>query len=150
MYRIRLLFTICLCWGIIRKDRQHAARGAGMDEKTTVRQLLRRALVFRDERNWKQFHDPKNLAAALSIEAGELQELFLWKSKEEVQQFIGSKEGRKRLGEEIADVFIYLLFLADSAGMDLSLAFDRKLTENCRKYPVDKSRGSSRKYNILR
>lgn len=120
-----------------------------MDEKTTIRELIQRALRFRDERDWKQFHDPKNLAAALSIEAGELQELFLWKSKEEVQNYIRSKEGRTRLSEEIADVFIYLLFLADSAGLDLSNAFEMKLTENGRKYPVEKSRGSNKKYDIL-
>ncbi|MBN2323213.1 MAG: nucleotide pyrophosphohydrolase [Spirochaetes bacterium] len=110
---------------------------------------MKRAIEFRDERNWKQFHDPKNLAAALSIEAGEIQELFLWKSKEEVERFVRSKEGIKRLGEEIADVFIYLLFLADSVDLDLSRAFDRKLTENGRKYPVEKSRGSNRKYDML-
>ncbi len=120
-----------------------------MDEKTTVGQLLKRARLFRDERNWKQFHDPKDLAAALSIEAGELQELFLWKSKEEVQTFIRSNEGRRRVSEEIADVFIYLLFLSDSIGLDLSLAFDGKLLKNGRKYPVEKSRGSNKKYDEL-
>ena len=120
-----------------------------MDEETTIGQLMRRVCEFRDERDWKQFHDPKNLAAALSIEAGELQELFLWKSEEQVQEFIRSKEGRKRLGEEIADVLIYLLFLADSTGCDLSRACDAKLLENAGKYPVEKSRGRSVKYNDL-
>jgi NTP pyrophosphatase (non-canonical NTP hydrolase) len=120
-----------------------------MAEGTTVNSLQEKALRFRDERNWKQYHDPKNLAEALSIEAGELLELFLWKSKKEVQELVRSKTGKSRIREETADIFIYLLFITDSVGVDLSDAVLEKLKINRKKYPVEKSRSSSRKYTEL-
>ena len=120
-----------------------------MDEKTTVKKLRDRALSFRDERDWKQYHDPKNLAAALSIEAGELQELFLWKSKKEVDLFVLSEDGRGRIEEEMADILIYLLYLADSVSIDLSEVVLEKLKLNSKRYPINKSRGSNRKYSDL-
>jgi NTP pyrophosphatase (non-canonical NTP hydrolase) len=120
-----------------------------MAEDMTVRSLKEEALKFRDERNWKQYHDPKNLAEALSIEAGELLELFLWKSEKELRELVRSKIGRRSIGEEIADIFIYLLYIADSVGVDLSDAVLEKLKINRKKYPVEKSRSSSRKYTEL-
>lgn len=117
-----------------------------MDHKTTIKQLLDEALKVRDERNWKQYHDPKNLAAALSIEAGELQELFLWKSEKQVDALSFSEEGKRRITEEVADIFIYLLFFADSVGMDISDAVREKFLINKRKYPLSKSYNSNKKY----
>ena len=103
---------------------------------------------FRDERDWKKFHDPKNLAASVSIEAGELLELFQWMSGEESSRF--AAQNRERVSEEIADVAIYLIELADITGIDLAQAIEAKLEKNAKKYPVEKSRGVWTKYTDLK
>jgi len=103
---------------------------------------------FRDERDWKRFHDPKNLAASISIEAGELLELFQWMSGEEATRF--AAENKERVSEEIADVAIYLIELADITGIDLAQAIEAKLEKNAKKYPVEKSRGVWTKYTDLK
>ncbi|MCW8132116.1 MAG: nucleotide pyrophosphohydrolase [Planctomycetota bacterium] len=120
-----------------------------MDAETTVGTLKAQAKAFRDARNWAQFHDPKNLAAALSIEAAELQELFLWKSKDEAAALAASEKGRARLREEAADVFLFLLHFAEATGLDLSEAVAEKLRLNEAKYPVEKSYNNHRKYDEL-
>lgn len=120
-----------------------------MDQSTSIEELKQKAISFRDERNWKQFHDPKNLAMGMSIECGELQELFLWCSVEEIHQLLQNPAGKERVSEELADIFIYLLYLSDACGIDLSEAVWRKLEKNERKYPVGKSFGSHRKYTAL-
>jgi NTP pyrophosphatase (non-canonical NTP hydrolase) len=120
-----------------------------MDATTTIGQLKEAALGFRDERNWKQFHDPKNLAVGLSVEAGELLELFLWKPEAEVNAFLSSASGKERLKEELADVFIFLLYLSETCGADLSDAVKSKIALNAKKYPPGKSTGSSKKYDEL-
>ncbi|MDA8991365.1 nucleotide pyrophosphohydrolase [Opitutales bacterium] len=99
---------------------------------------------FRDERDWGQFHDSKNLALALSIEAAELNELFLWKNESD-------SEGvdRQRLREELADVFAYAIMLAGRHDLDVSDIVKEKIKKNAKKYPVQDSKGSSRKYNEL-
>ena len=99
----------------------------GTDEQTTIQDLRRCIADFIRERDWEQFHDPKNLAIALSIEATELQELFLWKSPDEVEQIVASKKGIARIREELADILIYLLYLSDSVGIDLSDAAMEKI-----------------------
>ena len=99
---------------------------------------------FRDERNWRQYHNEKDLAISISLEASELLELFQWKSPEEV---IDSK--RERIEEELADVLIYSYMLANNLEMDIDKIIDRKLEKNNRKYPVEKSFGSKMKYNEL-
>ena len=106
-------------------------------------------LAFRDARNWKQFHTLNHLAAGLQIEAGELQELFLWKTDEQAQDFIQSSEGKERLGEELADCLIYLLYIAKEAGIQLPDALEDKLAKNNQKYPVEKSYNSARKSDSL-
>lgn len=120
-----------------------------MDAATTVQTLKDQARAFRDARNWAQFHDPKNLAAALAIEAAELQELFLWKSQSEIAALAKAEAGRARLREEAADVFLFLLHFAEATGLDLSDAVAEKLRMNEQKYPVDRSFNSNRKYNEL-
>jgi NTP pyrophosphatase (non-canonical NTP hydrolase) len=120
-----------------------------VDTEATVADLKARAIAFRDARNWAQFHDPKNLAAGLAIEAAELQELFLWKTREEVEQLMEDEGFRSRLSHEIADTAIFLLYLCHGSGIDLSDAITEKLALNDVKYPVDKSYNSSRKYNEL-
>ena len=96
---------------------------------------------FRDDRDWGQFHDSKNLALALSIEAAELNELFLWKNESESEEV-----DRQRLREELADVFAYAIMLAGRHGLDVSEIVKEKIEKNAIKYPVEQSRGSSRKY----
>lgn len=103
---------------------------------------------FRDDRDWKRFHDPKNLAASVCIEAGELLELFQWMSGEEATRF--AADNRERVSEEIADVAIYLIELADITGIDLVRAIEAKLEKNAKKYPVEKSRGVWTKYTDLK
>jgi dCTP diphosphatase len=113
-----------------------------------MQDTIERIRKFRDERDWKQFHDPKNLAVSISIEAAELLELFQWKTGDEAGRF--AAENKERVSEEIADVAIYLIELADVTGIDLAKAIEAKLDKNARKYPVDKARGVSTKYTDLK
>ncbi|MCB1205253.1 MAG: nucleotide pyrophosphohydrolase [Verrucomicrobiae bacterium] len=106
--------------------------------------LLARIRAFRDERDWAQFHNPKDMAIAISLEAGELLEHFLWKNPEEVEARIVSH--REPIAEEIADIAIYLAELADNLGIDLAAAMEAKLEKNAAKYPVERAKGSSAKY----
>lgn len=108
---------------------------------------LARIREFRDARDWMQFHNPKNLAISINLEAAELLEHFQWKSMEESE--VHAKASRDEIAEEIADVAIYLFELADNLGVDLLAAVDSKLTKNDHKYPVAKVRGSSTKYTKL-
>ena len=105
------------------------------------RELIDLLEKFRDDRDWSQFHDSKNLALALSIEAAELNELFLWKKDAESEAV-----DKQRLREELADVFAYALMLAGRHGFDVSQIVKDKVALNAKKYPVEQSRGSSEKY----
>jgi NTP pyrophosphatase (non-canonical NTP hydrolase) len=106
---------------------------------------ITKALVdFRDERDWKQFHDTKNLGIALSIEVAELNELFLWKSIKESEEV-----DKERLKEELADVFAYAFLLAEKHQLDVKKIVMEKIKRNGEKYPVDKSKGNAKKYNEL-
>jgi NTP pyrophosphatase (non-canonical NTP hydrolase) len=116
----------------------------------TLAELQAAAIRFRDERDWAQFHTPKDLALGLSIEAGELAELFLWKTPAQTEaELRGNPALRQRLAEELADVQIFLLYLAHAGGLDLGTAVRAKLVRNAEKYPVDKARGNSTKYTEL-
>lgn len=116
----------------------------------TLAALQAAAIRFRDERDWAQFHTPKDLALGLTIEAGELAELFLWKTREQATAALrGDLAFRQRLAEELADVQIYLLYLAQAGGMDLAEAVRAKLAANAAKYPVEKARGNAAKYTEL-
>ena len=108
------------------------------------KELLTLLEKFRDDRDWGQFHDSKNLALALSIEAAELNELFLWKKESESEVI-----DRQRLREELADVFAYAIMLAGRHGLDVSEIVKEKIETNARKYPVEESKGSSLKYKEL-
>ena len=112
-----------------------------------MQDTIERIRKFRDDRDWKQFHNPKDLAVSISIEAAELLELFQCQTGEESARF--AAENRERVSEEIADVAIYLVELADITGIDLAQAIEAKLEKNASKYPVDKSRGRSTKYTDL-
>jgi len=115
----------------------------------SIGELLSEILAFRDARNWGQFHTPRHVAAALSIEAGEVQELMLWKTDAEVLDFLGSLKGKRRVAEEIADVLIYAFLLSHEVGVDPAEAVLRKLQQNARKYPVSLSKGRAAKYSEL-
>ena len=106
---------------------------------------LQRILDFRDERNWKQFHNPKDLAISLSLEAAELLECFQWSGED--TEVAGKTASMK---EELSDVVIYALLLADRLGMDLDAAGREKILVNAEKYPVKESYGNSAKYNTLK
>ena len=106
--------------------------------------LKSEVLQFASDREWGQFHNPKNLAASISVEAAELQEIFMWLTPEESQNL--SAEQKSRVADEVGDVMICLVNFAASVGLDpLSSAFS-KLKKNHAKYPVDKARGSAKKY----
>jgi NTP pyrophosphatase (non-canonical NTP hydrolase) len=103
--------------------------------------------AFAKERNWEQFHSPKNLATALSVEASELLEHFQWLTDEQSRDL--PKDKRTEVAEEMADVLLYLLQLTDKLQIDIMDAARKKLHANAKKYPVERSRGNSKKYSEL-
>jgi NTP pyrophosphatase (non-canonical NTP hydrolase) len=109
--------------------------------------VITRIRQFRDERDWLQYHDPKSLAVSIAIEAAELLEEFQWKDAEASRRHAAAN--REAVSDEIADVAIYLLELSDVLGIDIKAAILAKLEKNAVKYPIDKSRGKSTKYDKL-
>jgi len=109
--------------------------------------IQNKIIAFRNERDWAQFHDPKNLAEALSIEAGELLENFLWKTTEQSRNL--TTEELKNVKEELADIFIFLTYISEEYKIDLLKEVEKKIALNEAKYPVEKAKGSSRKYTEL-
>lgn len=103
---------------------------------------------FSAEREWDQFHSVRNLLLALVGEVGEVSELLQWVDDVDVEKFLSSG-GRERLGEELADILLYVVRLADKSGVDLGAAVEAKLASNAVKYPVDRSKGNSKKYSEL-
>ena len=102
---------------------------------------------FRDARDWMQFHNPKNMAISISLEASELLEHFQWTTPEESETVLTKK--RSEIESEIADIAIYLIEFCDNSGIDLEKAILEKLQENDRKYPAEKAKGSAKKYTEL-
>ncbi len=115
----------------------------------SFRSIIEKIKKFRDERDWKQFHDPKDIAEAMSIEASELLELFLWKSQRESYEYIKNKKNLEEVSDELADVAWFLFEFADSFGIDIEKAIEKKLKKNAKKYPVNKSKGKAIKYTKL-
>ena len=116
---------------------------------SSIEELQAALLRFRDERDWAQFHSLRNLIVSLNLEAAELLELTQWKSDAEIAALPAQPASREALADEIADIFLYLLLVADTAGIDLLDAAREKLRKNAEKYPVDKCFGSSAKYDRL-
>lgn len=112
-----------------------------------IRQIIEKIKKFRDERDWMQFHDPKNMAVSLILEASELLEHFQWKTIEEVEKY--ARQNKDEIKDEIADISLYLFELADNIGVDLIDAMNQKLKKNEEKYPVEKAKGKHAKYNKL-
>ncbi len=119
------------------------------DAEVTLAQLKERVLAFARERDWEQFHAPKNLSMALAAEAGELMEHFLWSTPEASREIARSSIKRGKIEEELADVIIYALEFANIAGIDVTQAVQRKMQANAAKYPVEKARGRADKYTEL-
>jgi len=109
--------------------------------------ITERIRKFRDARDWAQFHNPKDMAIAISLESSELLEHFLWKSPEEVEARVESH--REQIRDEIADIAIYLVELADNLEIDLIKAMEEKLAKNEEKYPAKRAKGSNAKYSEL-
>ena len=103
--------------------------------------IIKALIEFRNERDWEQFHNPKDLALAISIEAGELLELFLWKD--------AADANKDKIKEELADIFSFAFLLADKYGFDVKRIILDKIKTNAEKYPVEKAKGTARKYDEL-
>lgn len=112
-----------------------------------IQKLTTSVVNFRDERDWKQFHNPKDLAISLVLEAGEVMEHFQWKSKEEIASYV--RTHKNDIGEELSDVLYWILLLSHDLEIDLVDAFEKKLVKNGTKYPIEKAKGSHLKYNQL-
>jgi dCTP diphosphatase len=119
------------------------------DATATVAELRERVLAFAREREWEQFHSPKNLSMALAAESGELMEHFLWAESRDSAAVLADPKKRGKIEDELADVVIYALEFANIGGIDLAKAIETKLGQNAAKYPVEKARGRSAKYNEL-
>lgn len=116
-------------------------------KKSEIEHLITQLRRFAKERDWDQFHSPKNLAAALSVEAGEVMEHFQWLTETQSRKLSAQK--RAQIALELADVLLYLLRLSDKLDIDLLEAASHKITINAKKYPADRARGSARKYTEL-
>jgi NTP pyrophosphatase (non-canonical NTP hydrolase) len=109
--------------------------------------LQKRVVAFRDARDWEQFHNPKDLAVSLILEASEFLEHFQWRSSDEIKQHVQEKGAD--VADELVDVFYWVLLIAHDMKIDLPAAFERKMKQNEAKYPVQKARGSHKKYTEL-
>jgi len=114
-----------------------------------IKEIQKRLAEFADERDWDQFHSPKNLSMALSAEAGELLEIFQWLTEKESQDIVSSESTLKAAKDEIADIAIFLLRLADKLGVDVEQAILEKIAINEEKYPIEKCKGKNTKYSDL-
>ncbi len=106
-----------------------------------MEEIIKTLIQFKNERDWDQFHNPKDLALAINVEAGELLEQFLWKSYEEAN--------KEKVKEELADIFAFAFLLANKYGFDVKEIVLEKIKKNAEKYPIDKSKGTANKYNEL-
>ena len=114
-----------------------------------MQHLIDAIIQFRDERDWAQFHNPKDLAISLSLEASELLENFQWKNQEEIAALASDDAFRKKIQEELGDVLIYALLTAHSFGFDPETLVTDKLAVNAQRYPVEEARGHATKYTQL-
>jgi NTP pyrophosphatase (non-canonical NTP hydrolase) len=119
------------------------------DSDTTIAQLKEIVKKHCDERDWDQYHNPKDLAIGVSIEASELLEHFIYKSEKEMKEMLEDPNKRKEISEEMSDTLYYIIRIAQMNDIDLARAFDEKMEQNRKKYPIEKSRGSNKKYNEL-
>lgn len=114
-----------------------------------LNEVIKKIVVFRNKRDWAKFHTPRNLTAALAIEAGELQELLLWKSDQETANYLKDPSSRQKVAHEIADVLTFAFLFCHATGIDPIAAVERKMEVNANKYPVELSKGKATKYTDL-
>lgn len=112
-----------------------------------IKKLAKKIIAFRDARDWKQFHNPKDLALSLMLEAAEVGEHFQWKNEKETKEYI--KTHKKEIADELADVLYWVLLMSNDMGIDIVKASENKLKETAKKYPISKSKGKHSKYNQL-
>ncbi len=112
-----------------------------------IKSITEKLVKFRNARDWKKFHNPKDLAVSLALEAAEVLEHFQWKSKEEIEEYVRTNKGE--IGDELADVFNWVLLMSDDFGIDILEASERKIEQNEKKYPIEKAKGKHTKYNQL-
>ena len=115
--------------------------------KIDTKDLTKRIIAFRDARDWKQFHNPKDVALSLVLEAGEVMEHFQWKNEEEMEKYV--KDNKIEISEELADVLYWILLMSHDLNIDVLDALEKKIEINENKYPVEKARGKHTKYNKL-
>jgi dCTP diphosphatase len=118
-------------------------------ETTQIETIQKQIADFATEREWDQFHTPKNLAMALTVEASELMEIFQWKTSDESKAILKDELRSEQVEEEIADILIYALRFANVLNIDVDEAIQKKIVKNAKKYPVEKAKGNSLKYNQL-
>ena len=116
------------------------------DNERKIHELKDKIKEFCDARDWDQFHNAKDLAIALSIEASELLEIFRWKNSQEVEELFKDEKKKEDIEDEMADILYFLVRMAQRYDIDLSEALDKKMEKNNNKYPVHKAKGSSKKY----
>lgn len=114
----------------------------------SVKGITKKVIKFRDDRDWKKFHNPKDVAISLSLEAAEVLEHFQWKSLKEIQKYVINN--KNHIGEELADVFYWIVLMSHDLEIDLVKALENKLKKNIKKYPIKKSKGSHKKYTQLK
>jgi len=119
------------------------------DSNTTIAQLKAIVKQHCEERDWDKYHTPKELAIGASVEASELLEHFIFKSEKEMLDMLADPKKKGEISEEMSDTLYYLLRLAEMNGIDISTAFNAKMEQNRKKYPIDKAKGSNKKYNEL-
>lgn len=126
--------------------RRMSPEGQGRtDSETTLQELKEAMLAFVRERDWEQYHSPKNLSMALAGEAAELMEHFLWETPEASYD----KAAKEDVADELADILLYAIEFANITGIDIASAIEAKMKKNAEKYPVEKARGNARKYDEL-
>lgn len=112
-----------------------------------IKSLTGRIIKFRNARDWKQFHNPKDVSLSLVLEAGEVMEHFQWKNKKEMEKYIVTN--KNDIGEELADVLYWVLLMSNDLKIDVLKALEKKIKKNEKKYPVEKAKGKHTKYNKL-
>lgn len=117
-----------------------------MDDKTTVQELKNKIRKFCEERDWDQFHNAKDLTIGIVTEASELLEHFRFKSNQEIEEMLNSPEKRRHISEELADALYFILRLAQRYNIDLATELNDKIVKNEKKYPIEKAKGSNKKY----
>lgn len=113
----------------------------------SINELTKKIIAFRDARDWKQFHNPKDIALSLVLEATEVMEHFQWKNAKEVEKHV--KIQKNEIGEELADVLFWILLMSNDLNIDISRALIKKIKKNEDKYPIEKAKGKHTKYNKL-